>query len=167
MIARQHERAEAEAAMLAEARAEVVAADSKAALFLAAAGIGFGALLSGLISGDWEPDMLKGSGQLVWWVGAAFAISSVMFAALAVWPRYKTSDPAGGVHYWGHVARYKSLDDLGEALDQGRASRHARTRNQLWLLSNIVLRKYRFIRLGLACGGAAVVFLVAAVLLGR
>ena len=80
--------------MLAEARAEVNAADQKASLVLAALGVGFGAVVGGLLARDWEPSDLTGFGEVLWWIGAAlslprltskigikFALDAILFAA--------------------------------------------------------------------------------------
>ena len=64
---------EVELSILAEARNEVGAADHKASMVLAVLGIGFGALLAGLIARDWSPTELDVPGRTVWYVGALLA----------------------------------------------------------------------------------------------
>jgi Family of unknown function (DUF5706) len=76
-----------EAAMLAEARADIGYADHKASMVLAALGIGFSALLGGLFASDWLPTDLVGWAEVLWWIGGLLAVASVIFAGLAVWPR--------------------------------------------------------------------------------
>lgn len=152
--------------MLVEARAEVSTADSKASVLLASLGIGFGALIAGLLAGDWEPADLDGPAEVLWWAGAAFAGASIVCAALAVWPRYVRADTSGGVHYWGHAATFDRLEDLGRALDANSSgSGRERTRHQLWRLSKIVSRKYMFVRVAiLAAGSAAVAMFIAVII---
>ncbi|WP_413230926.1 Pycsar system effector family protein [Occultella kanbiaonis] len=142
--------------MLAEARAEVGTADAKASILLAALGVGFGALIAGLLAGDWEPADLEGLAEALWWIGAGFATASIVCAALAVWPRYVRSDASNGVHYWGHAATYKRLEDLACVLDSSsHEDGRQRTRHQLWALSKIVSRKYTFVRSAIVTAGVA------------
>ena len=148
--------------MLAEARTEIAYADHKAASVLAALGIGFGALLGGLFAGQWRPTDLQSWGEVSWWIGGACALGSVLGAALAIWPRIQNTDASGGIHYWGHVARFSSVDELSRHLDEKPVGHAQRTRNQLWQISRIVVRKYTMIRCALVLGGAAVVFFLVA-----
>lgn len=150
-----------EQAMLAEARADVAMADHKASMVLASLGIGFAALLGGLLAGDWEPSSLELPGLLLWWSGTGMAAGAVGCAAAAVWPRYKTVDVSDGVTYWGHVAMFPSVAALSSHLDDHPPSTAARTRTQLWHLSRIVFKKYRLIRwaIGLAAGSVSVLVL--------
>jgi hypothetical protein len=135
----------AEEAMLAEARVEVSYADHKASMVLAALGIGFGALIGGLLAGDWRPAD-QGDGELAWWVGLGFAVAAVSCAAAAVWPRYPPQGKSEGVYFWGDVASMKSFDELAKRLDKAPPSLGVRTRSQLWALSRTVSTKYRLIR---------------------
>lgn len=52
--------------LLDDTQEELVRADSKAALILAAAGVAFGALLAGLLSRDWEPFALDNRVEWAW-----------------------------------------------------------------------------------------------------
>ncbi|MFD7307284.1 Pycsar system effector family protein [Promicromonospora sp. NPDC059942] len=148
--------------MLAEARQEVVIADQKASVTTAVLGIGFGALGSGLIAGDWTPAGLVGFERLLWWVGAAFAVLAIIVAGAALWPRYTTVDSSRGVFYWGHVATFENLVDLATALDATPLDPQSRTRHQLWRLSLIVARKYNRIRLAMGLALLASILLIAA-----
>lgn len=154
-----------EAEMLAETRAEVGVADHKASLVLAGVGIGFGALLGGLLAGDWSPERLDGAARVAWWLGAGAVIGAVGSAGSAVWPRFKTSDANEGIFYWGHCVKYKSFDAWTARLDEQDSSKRDRSRYQLWSLSHIVYKKYVSVQwsLGLA-GVASLLFIFAAVL---
>lgn len=134
------------ALMLAETRAEVAVADHKASMVFAASGIGLSAVLGGVLAGSWQPSSLTGVWELVWWVGAVLAVTAVASSALAVWPRYRTSDPAVGFYYWGDVARCGSCDAFVDAFREESASQTDRTLRQLWTLSRIVDRKYFYVR---------------------
>jgi hypothetical protein len=147
--------------MLVEARTEVTYADHKASMLLAALGIGFGASLGGLLAGDWRPSDL-GSGQSLWWIGAGLAAVSVVAAAAAVWPRYRTPrKPPQDIYFWGQAAAFDSFESFTRALDHRPPDTEVRTRHQLWELSRIVRRKYLLVRIAfLSAGGAVLVFAV-------
>lgn len=160
-----NERAQLEVQMLNEARAEVSIADQKASVILAGAGIGFSAILGGLLAGDWRPSDYDMAGQILWWLGAILALGVIAAAALALWPRFTTQNEESLVTYWGHVARYRSLADFEAALADSPIGRD-RTRHQLWRLASIVRRKYQCIRAALASGGVAVILFVLAGIFG-
>jgi hypothetical protein len=98
--------------------------------------------------------------EFLWWVGGACAVASVLFAGLAVWPR--VGDPHDThVFYWGDVRpRFESDTALGEFLNANPIDAVARTRNQFWVISGIVRRKYRMIRRAMVLGTAAIGFLI-------
>lgn len=147
-----------EEAMLAEARADIGYADHKASMVLAALGIGFSALLGGLFASDWRPTKLRSWGEVSWWFGAASALASVILAGLAVWPRIGSRTPSDDVYYWGDVSQFASVDDLASHLNEKPVDDISRTRNQLWVISGIVMRKYVMIRRAMTLGFAAIVF---------
>ncbi|MDE8647613.1 DUF5706 domain-containing protein [Rhodococcus qingshengii] len=152
-----------EQSMLAEARAEVAQADHKASLVLTVLGIGFGAILGGILAGSWKPDQYAAPGEFIWWLGAGAALASVLCSALAVWPRFSSHDTSAGIFYWGHVATFDDLPDFVAALDAAPPADVDRTRHQLYRLSRIVRDKYRLVRwaMGLACA-AGILFALAA-----
>jgi hypothetical protein len=145
-----------EEAMLTEARDDISYADHKASMVLAALGIGFSALLGGLFASDWRPTDLVSWGEVAWWIGGACAIASVIFAGLAVWPRVGSKTPSDDVYYWGDVRRFASVKALTEHLDEAPVDVIARTRNQLWVISGIVVLKYQMIRRAMALGLSAI-----------
>lgn len=160
MILGKSTNADVELAMLTEARNEVGAADHKASMVLAVLGIGFGALLAGLIARDWSPNELNTGGQVLWWSGAMSATASVIAAANAVWPRFKIVKSPPTVFYWGHVAAFEDQRDLERALDKRPPELEDRTRHQLFELSTIVAKKYRRVRAAMILSiPAAVLFL--------
>lgn len=148
--------------LLAEARTEVVHADHKASLVLAALGIGFSAFLAGLLASNWDPSMLDEFGEVLWWSGAASALGAVATAALAVWPRTGNRKLDRPIYYWGQAARFDSVESLAKRLDEEPPDRRRRVRDQLWHVSRLVSKKYQWIRwsIGLA-GGSAVLFVIA------
>jgi hypothetical protein len=83
-------------------------------------------------------------------------------AAAAVWPRYSTKDAPNEISYWGHVAAYASADAFADALEKMPVNRVHRTRHQLWRMSRIVRKKYRFVRAAIALASTSVAFFLVA-----
>lgn len=144
-----------ESAMLAEAREDLAKADQKATLVLATLGIGFGAVLGGVLAGGWNPTQLFGAGEVLWWIGTGLFAIAVVLAGTAVWPRYDAGDASAGIYYWAHVASFESLASLSAALDSTDPDMAYRTRNQLWSISRIVEIKYRSVRASMMTSLAA------------
>lgn len=91
--------------MLDEARADVVHADQKSSLLLAALGVGFGAVVGSQLQAGWNSNILSPCGQVIWWTGVVSAVLAVITSAWAIWPRYTLDDrPRYGITYWGHIA---------------------------------------------------------------
>lgn len=150
-----------EQSMLAEARADVLHADQKASLILAALGVGFAAILAGQLNGSFEPARFSIIGAILWWAGVTAASVSVALAGMAVWPRFQVDDrPRYGITYWGHIAAFQELSELEEALDEQDVTSTTRTRHQLWRLSILVHRKYVCVRAALAAAAISVPLLV-------
>ncbi len=146
--------------MLEEARADVVHADHKAGLILAALGVGFGAVLGGQLAAGWDSGKLSIPGQALWWAGVVLAVFAVASSALAVWPRYKLDDePDYGITYWGHAAAFDNASFLQAALEEQAATNMARTAHQLWRVSRLVLVKYRSVRAALIFASASALLL--------
>lgn len=155
-----------ELAILAEARHEVGAADHKASMVLAVLGIGFGAVLAGLIARDWSPAELNGIGLTLWIGAAACALGSVGCAAAAVWPRFTVPAKTTDIYYWGHVAALDSHDELIDILADHPPSLTGRTHHQMFALSHIVARKYLWVRRAMRLAGASVPLFLLAALVG-
>lgn len=155
-----------EDAMLEEARAEVIQADHKATLVLTALGVGGGALLGGVIAGDWEPAKYEAPGEAIWWLAAALAALAITAAASAVWPRWPREKNSNDVFYWGHVVRYETVAELTAALDRQALNGDVRGRHQLHHLSRIVRRKYNLIRVAMLLVAASSLFFALAALTG-
>lgn len=130
-------------------------------MVLAALGIGFGAVLGGVLAGDWAPSTLTSWGEPIWWLGAGAALASVIAAALAVWPRLGAGG-ADRVHYWGDVAKFATLEELASSLDEHPIDSGGRTRQQMWELSRIVNRKYALVRAAIVLAGCAVLMMLIA-----
>lgn len=154
--------------MLDEARADVVHADQKSSLLLAGLGVGFGAVVGGQLTAGWDSSGLTVSGQIVWWLGVVSAIVAVGMSAWAIWPRYKLDDsPRYGITYWGHVAAFENATELRDALKDQEVTSLDRTAHQLFMLSRLVLKKYRRVRAALILAGSAGLLMGAATILIR
>lgn len=154
--------------MLDEARADVLHADQKSSLLLAALGVGFGAVLGGQLQAGWDSNTLSICGQVFWWVGVAAAIAAVGVSAWAIWPRYKLGDsPRYGITYWGHAAAFDNATELRDALKNQDVTSLDRTTHQLFMLSRLVLKKYRRVRAALILAGSAGLLMGAATILIR
>jgi MFS family permease len=151
--------------LLAETREELHRAEGKAAMLFAIFGIGFGAVLAGIIAGDWKPSDLAAGAEVVWWLGAIAAVVALVAVSAAVWPRLDSDHASGRVTYFAHVVGYRSRDALREAIDRRAEDVGERPLEQLQAISGIVMRKYRLVQVALvlygvgalACAGAVMV----------
>ncbi|WP_275293526.1 Pycsar system effector family protein [Amycolatopsis sp. La24] len=152
--------------LLSNTREELVRADAKAALLLAAAGIASSALLNGLLGGKWSPFQLAASVQWIWWMGIAAAASAISALAYGVYPR--TRRKGGG--------RPKLAGYYGDIVGQGRAQVAASVAqaehhldaalvDQIFQTSHIVERKYRCLRVAIFAFAAGAILCALSVLL--
>jgi hypothetical protein len=137
--------------LLNSAREEIDRADAKASILLAASGVAAGALLAGLVAGNWTPLELQMKIQWVWWLGVFQAAAGTFLLALAVYPREQINDSEipWAVIFYGDVLAYRSTTQLVGALERSAKTRIERTADQLRRVSVIVDRKYRLVRRGL------------------
>jgi hypothetical protein len=149
--------------MLAEAREDVANADQKASTVLAGLGVGVGAVVGGILAGNWRPTSLQSPAMGLWWAGTFAVLAAMACAAFAVWPRYNSRDTAEGVYSWAHVASYRSLTAFSEALDT--TDSLARTRYCLWEISKIVATKCRLVRWAMGLAGTGLALISASVVL--
>lgn len=150
--------------LLAETREELNRADAKAAMLFAIFGIAFGAVLAGVIAGDWSPRDLPASAEVVWWLGAAAAVAALVALSAAVWPRLNSDHALGRVTYCSHVAGYRTREALREAIERQASEDGDRPLEQLQALSGIVMTKYQLVRSGLVLYGIAAAACTVAVL---
>lgn len=149
--------------LLAETREELNRADGKAAMLFAIFGIAFGAVLAGVIAGDWSPGDLTAAARVIWWLGAAAAVAALVALSAAVWPRLHSDHASGRVTYFAHVAGYRTRYALREAIERQANEDVDRTLEQLQALSGIVVTKYQLVRSGLVLYGVATVACTVAV----
>lgn len=151
-------------AMLDEVRTEIERADQKASLLIGSLGIAFSIVLSGMLEGDWVPT-LGTVGLTLWLGGTVVAIAAVLAAALAVWPRMTKPPANGAIAFWGHVRHLRSARDVARALELRGVHDPERTYQQLLVLSEVVQRKYRYIRWSMLLAALASLMVILAFLL--
>lgn len=146
--------------LLDETREELNRADTKASIVFGAVGIAAGAVLGGMIGGDWDPTAMHPCAQVFWWAGAAGVAVSIVLVASAVYPRIVHSEGRERLTFFGHAAAYGSVGELAAALPAAAARANGRPFDQLWHVSRIVTRKYRLVRWGLRVLAGSVFLLV-------
>ncbi|GIF43077.1 Pycsar system effector family protein [Actinoplanes xinjiangensis] len=136
--------------LLAHNRQEIDRADGKAVHGLAVAGTAAAAVVGFVLGGSWSPRELGPVQTGFWWIGAALWILGAVCLLLAIYPRVSGEPDRSRLAYFGHV---DAMDDaqLTEALRHAAAQPLTGVVSELRWTSRIVLIKYRFIQLGLAC----------------
>jgi|KBSSwiStaDraftv2_1062776.scaffolds.fasta_scaffold737861_2 hypothetical protein len=157
------DRAAPGARVLAATREELVRADAKATTLFATTGVAVGALLSGLLSGQWSPLRLQaGAPAWLWWAGAAATVAALTALAGAMYPRTRRSRARTDVAaYFGDVVRI-GRDELDRALA---VPDTAVVVDQVYEISVIVARKYALIKMALVLTALSVALFITAVLL--
>lgn len=140
--------------LLHETREELDRADRKAQILFAAAGVAVSVVLAGITAGDWTPLRLTPWALLTWSVGAGLVIVGLILLGVSIFPRIVHHDRERKVAYFGHVASYPSVDAVRAAMKTTAEQPDDRTLDQLWVVSRIVVRKYRLIRWALSLLGA-------------
>lgn len=142
--------AEQAATVLLETREELVRADSKASLLLAATGVAVGAVSTAVLAGSWSPDSLTSFGAYLWWSGVVAATVGIAALGYSVFPRTKRSGPATGpiFGYYADMANLTS-DELASLIRAAGENLDDRLVDQLRQISKIVVRKYRGVRVAL------------------
>ena len=142
--------AEQAATVLLETREELVRADSKASLLLAATGVAVGAVSTAVLAGSWSPESLTPFGAYLWWIGVLAATVGIAALGYSVFPRTKRSGSATGpiLGYYADMAHVTS-DELASLIRAAGENLDDRLVDQLRQISKIVVRKYRGVRVAL------------------
>ncbi|GAA3842032.1 hypothetical protein GCM10023083_86210 [Streptomyces phyllanthi] len=154
--------------LLADLRAEISGADSKASVLVAALGMTAG-VFSGLLAGrNWTPDSKSTPGASLWWAGTGSLALSLFSLLLAVLPRYRTGQWAPGqpLSYFRDIQQAVRLGHLETALADTRRNPTAALTRALAETSGIVARKHQWIRTGLVAFCAGTVLLPSSMLIG-
>lgn len=133
--------------LLAATREELVRADTKASILLAASGVVLGALFAALLAGDWSPSVLDNRVEWIWWLAVLMAASGVIALAMAVYPKTisRKQRPISTLTYFGDVG---SLTTAGvknriQAMIDTNGSLEA---DQIVQIAPIVVQKYAYIK---------------------
>ncbi len=157
--------------LLAEAREEIAHADGKASILFGAGGVVFGVVATDLLGDGWRPSELGAWAEVVWWVGAGLGTIGLVSLGAAVYPRITASrwffwsrrsrrthrQPRAAAHYFGELAEHTNVRDARRAVEAGAKDGINRTVEQAWILSKLVVTKYRLTKAALvlyAVGGA-------------
>ncbi|WP_405732786.1 DUF5706 domain-containing protein [Streptomyces sp. NBC_00028] len=154
--------------LLAELRSEIARADAKAAVLVAALGVVAG-VLGGLSGGRaWASPRLSAPGTALWCAGLTALAVTLLALLMAVLPRHGTTrwTPGAPLSYFGDIQRAVHDGHLTEALAETERAPAAGTFTALTEISQIAVRKHRWIRVGLIALGVAVVTLPVSLLIG-
>jgi MFS family permease len=149
-----------------EAREELARADSKATTLLSVTGLIIGALLAGAIAGNWNPERLDNAVEWAFWVGLAAIGAAEGSLCLAVLPRVQHEKTKETLRYFGHVVQFESRAELAAALAAA-DDEEDRQIDQVYKLSEIVDRKYRYVWFGLVASFGGALLCGAAVLVDQ
>jgi Family of unknown function (DUF5706) len=153
--------------LLRETREEVGRADGKASTMLSAVVIVLGLFVAATLSGTWSPLKLELVAAAVWWVGTGLAAAGVILLSVCLYPNVANKATKEMLGYFGHVNQYSSREELIEALRQHGDRPLTRLSDQLFVISRIVRRKYRYMRLAMWSLGGAVSMLSIALLINH
>lgn len=143
--------------LLRETREEVGRADGKASTLLGAVVIVLGLFVAAILAGSWTPLRLPVVAALLWWIGAGFAGLGVVLLCTCIYPNVGNQLTKQVLGYFGHINLYDTREELAEALREHAERPLDRLTDQLFVISRIVQRKYRFMRWGMQSLGIAVI----------
>lgn len=133
--------------LLTETREELVRADNKASILLAATGVALGALLAAILGGDWTPFQLDVRIQWLWWVGASSAAVAIYWLGSAVYPRIRAKGTRPKIiAYYGDVVDASDRERVSELLGGSSTNPKERLLDQIIQISHTVQTKYLAIR---------------------
>ena len=99
--------------------------------------------MAALLAGAWSPTLLSSSARYFWWLSVALLAVALALLGLAVFPT--TLPPSRSdrpIAYYAALAKESNIDAVAD---------------QLFNISTIVLRKYRYIRWAMVAFCASVV----------
>ncbi|MFF3639693.1 Pycsar system effector family protein [Streptomyces sp. NPDC002564] len=155
--------------LLADLRAEIARADSKAAVLAAALGVAAGVFSSLLARHGWSPGALSLPGSSAWWCGILALAVALLAMLMAVLPRYGTRTrwtPGAPLSYFDDIRRAARSGHLAQALVETEQAPLLGTLAALSEISRIALRKHQWMRVGLIAFAASVVLLPGSLLIG-
>jgi Family of unknown function (DUF5706) len=148
--------------LLTEAREELGRADGKVSILLATVSVAASIVTGAIVAAHWNPDHLDVWARVLWWLGTAIAGFGIVVLASALAPRVRhhADDPVL-LRYFGHAAGFGSPELLLVAVAKVADQQAARTADQLWVISRLVVIKYSRIRIALAAFAVASLLIIA------
>lgn len=173
--------------LLSETREELLKADNKASILLAASGIAASALLSAFWADQWSPSKLRhGDARLYACLAIAAGLLGIVLVAAAVKPRLRASNSVDHqqLHYFGSVHHFwppwwpphtrtsrggETKKKFVEALEAASTEVNIVNRldDQIWFLSKSCYRKYQLISMGLWSFGLVIILAFVAAMTER
>jgi pycsar effector protein len=153
--------------LLERSRAEVLHADSKAAVLLAGVLAAAGGVAAAIGAGKWTPAQQPWPVAVLFWTAAATTLAAITFLAAAIYPRRRVAAAQNNViGHFGDVTALGSVDRLRDRLSVPGAKVLDVWIDQIWQISLIAERKHNCVRtsiklLGLSTVLASVVVIVA------
>lgn len=172
-------------ALLANIREDLLKVDSKSSVLLATAGVIFGALVAGAVSGSWSLTRISERGPRTL-IGLSLALGVVGLGLLgaAVKPRvHRANQTREHLYFFGHVESYypqnwkhrwdkkrreEGRTDFVQAIKNASASNSEdRLNDQIWHLGHLVYWKYKLVSAAMWLFAVSIVLSVAALIWGR
>lgn len=145
--------------LLDSATHELDRADTKASVLFSAIGVGVGAFLAALLAQNWTPSRLPLPSEILWWLGAIAAATALVILGLSAYPRISSNAGADSLlTFFAEVAPLQHEQLISALKDTAQRKIEARAR-LLSQVSRLVVRKYRFIALGVRLLGGAVILI--------
>lgn len=95
-----------------------------------------------------------------------FYCVSIVLSAMALWSRGVFEYKKKGFHFFGHIANYKSFDELKEDFcTTNTANYEDQLINDIFILSKNTLVKHRLINLAVVLSGSALIFTIISTIL--
>lgn len=143
-------------ALHTEVREELNRIDSKVSVLLAVFGIAVSVVSGAMITGAADPRDLTDVHEVAFWVAATLALGGIGLLVAALHPVTRHHEPRNHLRYFGHVAQYVNVNAFREALDATDRQEHNRRVEQTYMLSRIVVRKYRLTTIAISLYGASI-----------
>ncbi|MCF2532628.1 Pycsar system effector family protein [Yinghuangia soli] len=154
--------------LLADLRAETARADTKGSILVGVQGMAAAGLVATLTTRGWRPGVMSTVAQTMWWTGTVCFLVSLGALVAAVAPRYRGRAWQPGMPIT-HFADVRSAADHGAAaLERALHDTDSSARDALLTAlrenSRIVVDKYQWLRVGMACFMGALILLPGALL---
>lgn len=148
--------------LLKETREELGKADAKVSILLATSGVAASIAFGSVAAGHRIPSHLALWAETLWWIGVSASLVGIAILGTTLVPHISHQEGKSAVRYFGHVSEFSSPAELMEALQCANDPRLERTVDQLWVVSRLVIQKYRRIRYALFAFALAIISILIA-----